>query len=385
MISRDLKDTLVTFLKQFPVVFLTGPRQSGKSTLVKDALPGWSYVNLEDMDQRNLAQQEPNLFLQQLGQKAIIDEAQHVPDIFSRIQLIVDEDSQRRILLTGSQNFLMLEKISQTLAGRTGILKLLPFSIKELESASLLPDLETYLWKGSYPRIYDQHIDPKAFYNGYINTYLERDVRSIRNIGDLTTFRRFVGLCAGRIGQLLNMNSLATETGASMNTIKQWLSVLEASYVLFLLPPYHKNFNKRITKSPKLYFYETGLACRLLLINKPEELINHYARGPIFENMIISEMQKQIRNKGDEPHLYFWRDNHGHEVDLLIDRGTETKAVEIKSGKNVSLNYFSGLDYWQKLSGAGKNDCTVIYGGDQTIETSHGDLMSWEELGNEET
>ncbi|MEX0968139.1 MAG: ATP-binding protein [Bacteroidia bacterium] len=376
MIARLLHPVLNDYVSQFPVIFLTGPRQSGKSTLEK-TLVGWSYVNLEDPDQRNLATNEPALFLAQLGEKAIIDEAQHVPELFSHIQLIVDENPQRKFLLTGSQNFLMLEKITQSLAGRTGILQLLPFSMDELAYVGKLPALETYLWKGSYPRIYDQNIDPKAFYNGYLNTYVERDVRSIRNIGDLATFRRFLGLCAGRIGQLLNMNALATETGTSVNTIKHWLSVLEASYVIYLLQPYHKNFNKRITKSPKLYFYDTGLACRLLLINKPEELLNHFARVQIFESLVITEIRKSLLNAGEMPHLYFWRDSHGHEVDLLIDQGATITAVEIKSGKNPSLNYLKGLKYWQELTSESAETSKVVYAGEQQMRTGHGDLVPW--------
>ncbi|GAB4252556.1 MAG: ATP-binding protein [Saprospiraceae bacterium] len=378
MIKRTLSDTLLGLSQKYPVVFLTGPRQSGKTTLLKSLFPGLPYVSLEDPDTFILVNEDPRGYLANYPEGAVIDEAQRIPQIFSYLQGIVDDKPEVRFILSGSQNFLLMNQISQSLAGRAAVLNLLPLSMEEMQAAGLgFSSYEDAIYKGLFPRIYDRHLEPYEFYPSYLNTFVERDVRQLQNIGDLSTFTRFVRLCAGRVGQVLNVSSLATDAAISTNTAESWLSVLEASFILFRLMPHHKNFNKRIIKRPKLYFYDTGLAASLLFIESRQQLDTHYAKGALFENLIISEFLKYRLNRGRQPNLYFWRDNHGHEVDCVLDHAGELTPVELKSGKTMNKSYFDGLKYWNKLTGHPLEKSYVVYGGEQSLSTGFGQLLSW--------
>jgi predicted AAA+ superfamily ATPase len=378
MIARTLTSKIIALAQKFQVITLTGPRQSGKTTLVKAAFPTLPYVSLEEPDIRQIALSDPRGFLSNYPTGAILDEIQNTPDLFSYIQKLVDENRQLQFILTGSSNFLLMEKISQTLAGRNAVLHLLPFSFAELE-----PGLKTYeslIFKGQYPRIYDRDIAPTDFYPSYIQTYIERDVRLIKNIGDINAFIQFTRLCAGRIGQLLNLTGLANDAGISPNTAKAWLSILESSYVLYRLQPYHSNFNKRLVKSPKLYFYDTGIACSLLGLRDENQVNLHYLKGALFENLILSEFIKRKFNRGENYHPYFWQDSHGKEIDCLLIAGEKITPVEIKSSRTMSTNYFDNLKYWRPLVNLPQGQGYVVYGGDESMQTSAGTFVSWRQL-----
>ena len=366
---------------QFPVTFLTGPRQSGKTTLIKSLRLGLPYVSLEDPDMRVFASKDPRGFLNNYKDGMVIDEAQNVPELFSYIQGLVD-GSKKKYVLSGSQNFLLMDKINQSLAGRVGILKLLPFQIKEIKLQIKDKSFYELLFTGFYPRIYANSISPSDYYPNYINTYIERDVRQLKNIENLRTFTNFLKLCAGRIGQPLNMASLASDAGISPNTAKSWLSLLEASYIVFFLPPHYKNFSKRIIKSPKLYFYDTGVACSLLGIESPRQLATHFAIGSLFENMIILDLVKRKLNAGKQINFYFWKNNTGKEIDLIVDKADAAIPFEIKSGATMNSSYFSNLFYWQKLTNTSPKNLHVIYGGDKSNKTNMGNLISWRDLDN---
>jgi len=336
MIPRSLGEKINALVKVFPVISLTGPRQSGKTTLVRALFPEYAYTNLENIDEREAAEEDPVRFLLMHARTGlIIDEAQKVPDLFSYLQGIVDESGQMgKFILTGSQNFLLLEKITQSLAGRAAVCHLMPFGLPELDGVGLLPDnLDRCMFYGGYPVLYDRKVDPTDYFPSYVQTYIDRDVRSIKNVGDLSTFRRFVKLCAGRVGQLLNLSSLGNELGINYKTVRSWISILEASFIIFLLTPHHKNFNKRLVKQPKLYFYDTGLLCSLLDIRSEKQLASHYLRGSIFESLVVSEYIKLRYHHGFQSNAFFWRNSTGHEIDLLIEDGEHVKAVEIKSAK----------------------------------------------------
>ena len=378
MIARILASKITSLAQKFQVITLTGPRQSGKTTLVRAIFPALPYVSLEDPDIRQIALTDPRGFLSNYPNGAILDEIQNTPELFSYIQRIVDENRQIHFVLTGSSNFLLMEKISQTLAGRTAVLHLLPFSFTELEP--LAEPYENLIFKGQYPRIYDRDISPTDFYPSYIQTYVDRDVRMIKNIGDINAFIQFTQLCAGRIGQPLNYASLANDAGISPNTAKSWLSILESSYILYRLQPYHRNFNKRLVKSPKLYFYDTGVACSLLGIREQEQVNSHYMKGSLFENLILNEFIKRSFNRGENRQPYYWQDNHGKEIDCLLVNGDKVTAIEIKSGKTVSPSYFDNLSYWRSLADLPENLEYVVYGGDQYMQTSAGILISWKNL-----
>jgi predicted AAA+ superfamily ATPase len=380
MIPRTLAAELRRMLKKFPIVSLTGPRQSGKSTLLRHALPGYAYVSLEEPDNRLFCQTDPRGFLETYAGRTIIDEAQHAPGLFSYLQGRVDEAGREGMyVLAGSQNFLMMQSISQSLAGRVALLRLLPFSHEELHRAGLLrPDVNGQIFHGAYPRLYDKGIEPGKYFPSYIQTYVERDVMLLKNIGDTGRFVRFMKLCAGRIGQLLNMSSLANDCGVSVPTVHAWLSVLEASYIVHLLRPEHGNFSKRLVKTPKLYFHDTGLACSLLEIRSADEVDGHYLRGGLFENLVINRVIRHALNRGEEPAVSFWRDKTGNEVDLLAGPGGRRRAFEIKAGATYSPDYFKGLAVWAGLSGASKEDCTAIYTGSQTLSTSRGRVVPWD-------
>lgn len=378
MIERAITSKIISLADKFQVITLTGPRQSGKTTLVKTAFPSLPYVSLEEPDIRQIALTDPRGFLSNYPSGAILDEIQNTPDLFSYIQTRVDEDRQVQFILTGSSNFLLLERISQTLAGRTAVLHLLPFSLVELgEFAS---QYESIIFRGQYPRIYDRDIAPTDFYPSYIQTYVERDVRLIKNIGDINAFIQFARLCAGRIGQLLNLTSLASDAGISPNTARSWLSILESSYILFRLQPYHQNFNKRLVKMPKLYFYDTGVACSLLGIREENQVSLHYMKGALFENLVITEFLKRNFNRGENRQPYFWQDNHGREIDCLLVDGEKIIPVEIKSGKTISTSYFDNFKYWKSVAPATEHPELVVYGGDQSMQISTGSLVSWRDL-----
>ena len=382
MIERTIEEKLRQMTTKFPVVTLTGTRQCGKSTLLKQRFNEFKYISLEDLDRRQFAIDDPRGFLMNFGTPLIIDEAQYAPDLFSYIQTRVDEKNEAGMyILSGSHNFLLMERISQSLAGRTAVLKMAPLSIKELRQASLLPEnLNDWLITGGYPRIYDKEIAPVDFFPNYVQTYLERDVRLLRNISDMSQFVRFLKLCAGRVAQLLNIASLASECGISVPTANAWLSILETSYTIFLLKPYYRNFNKRLIKSPKLYFFDTGLAASLLGLEEPRQMETHYLRGELFENMVISEFMKQAYAQGREPSLYFWRDSNNEEVDLLSEQGTTLECHEIKSAATMHSDHFSSLKTFAKQAQLDTNRLHVVYGGEQDIQTSNGNYISWKNL-----
>ena len=379
MIPRLLGPYLTRDAGLYPVVTLTGPRQSGKTTLARATFPGHVYVSLEEPDTRAFAREDPRGFLDRFDGPVVIDEAQKVPDLLSYIQASVDRDpTPGRFILTGSQNLLLMEKVSESLAGRSAILHLLPFSRAELErqeqpepsgARGLFANRETRLdlWEtirtGFYPPVRDRDIPPEVWLSDYVRTYVERDVRTLLNVGDLEVFERFVKLCAGRIGQLLNSSSLASDCGVSVDTARRWLSVLKTSFLVFLLPPHHRNFSKRIIKSPKLYFHDTGLACLLLGIRTAEQLVSHPLRGALFENHVVSEVGKAYWNHRRIPAFHFWRDQTGHEVDLLIEEGTTLYPVEIKSGATVAGDMMATLAWWSSLAGAEAGEATLIHGG----------------------
>ncbi|KUK78601.1 MAG: Uncharacterized protein XD92_0185 [Proteiniphilum acetatigenes] len=382
MVSRIITEKIKFLAGKYPIITLTGTRQCGKSTLLKSAFPDYRYVSLEDLDLRMMAKDDPRGFLENFASKTIIDEAQYVPELFSYIQTKVDAENKAGMyILSGSHNFLLLQNISQSLAGRTAVLKLAPFSVAELQNASLLPDtLNDFLFTGGYPRIYDKQIAPADFYPHYIQTYLDRDIRTMREISNLSQFVRFLKLCAARTGQLLNIASLANEAEISVPTANAWLSLLESSYVVFLLKPYHNNFNKRLVKSPKLYFYDTGLAASLLGLENAEQLSTHYLRGEIFETMVISDIVKQHFFAGLEPQIYFWRDSNKNEVDLLIESGGQLQAIEIKSSATMKNDFFGTLQLFQSFSGISHENLFVVYGGETDYTTKKGRFISWKNL-----
>ena len=400
IIKRHLERRLVQAVKDFPVVTITGPRQSGKTTLGRMALRRHEYVSLEDPDERRLALEDPRGFLARFSGKVIIDEAQRAPDLFSYIQGIVDTTGrQGQFVLTGSQNFLLLRQISQSLAGRCAILHLLPFSRSELAREDLFPieeiakgsdrtlvgkdnNLFDTLFTGGYPRIHDKGLAPHDWLSGYYQTYVERDVREVLNVGDLETFGRFMGLCAGRTGSLLNLSSLANDCGITHTTARRWLGVLETSFIIRLLRPHHKNFNKRLVKSPKLYFLDSGLLCYLLRIRSAEDLALHASRGAIFESWVVSEAIKNFTHRGLRSDVYFWRDSAGHEVDLLIDTGGDNLLpIEIKSGQTFNPDFAKELNWWRETSGSGERSGVVVYGGEKSFHYKNIHVLSWRTCG----
>lgn len=385
MIPRTLTKKLRAVSAQFPVVTVTGPRQSGKTTLVRNTFKRYAYVSLELPDQRAFALEDPRGFLAQFDGPVILDEAQRAPDLFSYIQGVADEQNRPgQFILTGSQNFLLLQKISQSLAGRCAVLHLLPFSMAELFGRPPMPlekvgkaippsaappghRLMELLFSGLYPRIHDKKLPPGDWLGHYYQTYLERDVRSVLNVGDLEAFSRFVRLCAGRNGQLLNLSSLASDCGITHTTARRWISVLEASFLIVLLRPHHHNFGKRLIKSPKLYFLDTGLLCFLLQIQRARDLHHHAARGPIFESLVLSELYKNYVHQGKPPMLSFWRDTGGHEIDFLIDQGNRLVPVEAKSAQTVAGDFFEGIAYWRDLRRQPQGPAALVYGGHQAF------------------
>jgi len=394
MLNRTLSDKLLALARQFPVVSVTGPRQSGKTTLTRMVFRDYDYISLEDPDEREFAHGDPKGFLKRFTDGVILDEIQRAPALLSYIQGIVDSDrSPGRFVLTGSQQLRVMEKVSQTLAGRTAIVILLPFSLYELlgEPSSdpwkidTLPDkrkkppftLEKILYQGLYPRIYDKKLDAQDWLSAYYRTYVERDVRDIANIGNLETFQRFVRLCAGRTGQLLNHSSLASDCGISHTTARHWISILEAGFIIHLLPPHHANFSKRVIKSPKLYFLDTGLLCYLLRIREPDDILVHAMKGAIFETFVVSELYKAFAHRGEMPPLYFWRDRTGHEVDIVVDTGKKLVPIEIKSGETIVSSLLDGLRYFVSLGSPASKTGVLIHGGEALYRRENFVVRPW--------
>ncbi|MDO9529220.1 MAG: ATP-binding protein [Syntrophales bacterium] len=385
MIPRLAHKTLNELKKRYPVVAITGPRQSGKTTLARHSFPDKPYVSLEDPDQLEFANEDPRGFLARFPDGALLDEVQRCPALLSYIQTNIDLDGRQGLfILTGSQQFGLLSKITQTLAGRVGLVPLLPFSTGELKNQkNTFNDLNELLFKGLYPPIYDRNIPPSNWYANYIVTYIERDVRQILNVKDLSTFQRFVRMCAARTGQLLNLVSLGNDCGISHNTAKAWLTVLEASYIVFLLYPHYNNFGKRLVKSPKIYFYDTGLAAWLLGIQNIDHLSIHPMRGSLFECLVIGELLKDRFNRGLPSNIFFWRDNLGTEIDVLIEEGNTLMPVEIKSGQTITRDYFTGLRKWRKITGSSEDPQYLVYGGDENQVRSGVNVLSWRSITDE--
>jgi predicted AAA+ superfamily ATPase len=386
MIHRELTQTLKQAAKQFKVVTILGPRQSGKTTLAQTTFKKYRYISLEDLDTRAHAQNDPREFLEfhKNDHGIILDEIQHVPTLLSYIQTYVDREKiNGYFILTGSQNFLINEAITQTLAGRMAILTLMPLSLSELEKNDLLPKtVEACIYKGSYPQLYAQKTNIPLWYASYTLSYIERDVRQVTTINELTTFKLFLQMCAGRIGQQLNITALANDCGIPFRTVDRWLSLLQASYIIVLLQPYYKNYSKRLVKTPKLYFFDTGLACSLLGIESEEQVRTHYLKGGLVENLIIADLFKQYYNTARPPHVYFWRDNHGNEVDCIIEKGGMVFPIEIKAGQTVSSSYFSGLNFWNEIAKNDPAQSLVVYTGKEDQKRSLGNVFSWQTAGH---
>lgn len=376
MIPRAIQFKIEDLLSKYPIIAIIGPRQSGKTTLSKLIKPGYNYVNLENLSNRDFAKSDPLGFLETYQNGVIIDEIQYVPQLFSYLQVVTDERHRNgEYIITGSQNFLLMEQISQSLAGRIALFTLLPLSINELQLTNYkVTQWEDYAIGGSYPRKIIQHIESSDYYENYLKTYVERDVRLLKNITNLDLFQKFIQLLAGRVGQLFNQSSLSNELGLDNKTINAWFSLLETSFIAFKLQPYHKNSSKRIIKTPKIYFYDTGLLCYLLGIHTTEELAIHFAKGSIFENLVISELIKNTINSASKSKLYFWRDTAQHEVDVLVETGLKLSAIEIKSGKTIHQDFFKGLDYFKKINPT--SDLKLLYGGFENQDRSSYEVCS---------
>jgi hypothetical protein len=389
MIPRHLAAHILKYSKQYPIIALVGPRQSGKTTLAKALFPDYTYLSLENIDLRQYASADPRGFLKDYGTNLVLDEVQRVPDLFSYLQEIVDiNQDPAQYILTGSSQFLLLEKITQSLAGRIITFKLYPLTYTELfqyPQESKIEDvfhirhshrekidsekLYHLLWTGFYPRIYDKQLDSYKWYENYILTYVERDVRSLLNVRNLRTFENFLRLCASQSGQLMNYTNLANALGVSLPTVKEWISLLEASGLIFILPPFFENYSKRVVKTPKLYFVDTGLLCHLLSIRNIEQLKVHPLKGSIFETFIVSECFKRFYNLGEIPPLYFWRDQTGNEVDLLIHQGQSSFPIEIKLAQTIHSDFKKSIENWLQLKGNSALSGCVVYCGENSQYT----------------
>lgn len=382
-IKREIVYAINKLIGKYPIIALTGPRQSGKTTVLKMAFPDYRYLNLENPDIRDFAEKDPNGFLKEYSEKVIFDEIQRVPHLFSYLQGIVDESGMMgQFILSGSQNFHLMQSITQSLAGRVAIFKLFPFDFQELDSAGLLQkDYLSNLLKGFYPAIYDRDIPSKTFYNNYLQTYVQRDVSELIAIKDLQLFQRFLALCATRAGQLLNLSYLANECSISQPTAKAWLSALENSYILFLLYPHHKNFSKRIVKTPKLYFYDSGLLAHLLKIQSVTQIEANPIKGSLFENMVIAEYVKRMHHKNEPDDIWFWRDTNGNEVDLIIQKSMQDEIVEIKATETIMSDLFKGLNRYASLDTETELIKTLVYGGNVGQKRSTVEVVPWKEFG----
>lgn len=382
MIPRTATSTLERLAKGFPVVALTGPRQSGKTTLAKTVFKEKPYVSLENPDEREFALNDPKRFLARFAQGAILDEVQRCPQLLSWLQGVVDERGiMGDFVLTGSAQLGLVAGITQSLAGRVGRVELLPLSVSELRHAQRLPaSLSQALWQGGYPALYDRPVSPQDWFPNYIATYVERDVRQLLSVRDLGQFQTFVRMCAARTGQLLNLATLGADCGISAVTARQWLTVLETSYIVTLLRPHHRNFGKRLVKTPKLYFLDAGLAAWLMGIRDAQTLETHAARGALFETWVVSELYKQRLNAGQPLDLYFWRDSSGNEVDVLMETATGLQALEIKSGSTFASDWTNGLRKWQKLAQGEALTPALVYGGDHSHAREDLQVWSWSEF-----
>lgn len=381
-IGRHIEEVIRQHKGKYPILAITGPRQSGKTTLLKTAFGDYRYISLENPDNRAFATEDPVGFLRDYPERMIFDEVQQVPGLFSYLQTIVDESRQMgQFILSGSQNFQLLHKITQSLAGRVALFKLLPFDFEEMKSGGLLAETfpEACL-NGFYPAIYDRDIDPTTFYSNYIQTYVERDVTELANIRDLRQFRTFLSLCAARTGQLMNLSSIANECGISQPTAKSWLSILESSYITFQLQPFYRNFSKRVVKTPKIYFYDTGLLCHLLGIRDTGIFSESPLRGSIFENLIIAELLKQNEHRYLHQDYWFWRDSNGHEVDLLTQKGNLYDIFEIKSTQTIMTEHFAGLRYFDEISENSAGEKTLIYGGSTNQSRTLYTVKGWKNI-----
>jgi predicted AAA+ superfamily ATPase len=382
MIKRTAEIRLRKLAATFRSVAVVGPRQSGKTTLCRLVFPQKTYVSLENPDILEFAKADPRGFLSQYKNGAILDEIQRAPQLFSYLQQVLDETKKKGLfILTGSNNFLLQENITQTLPGRIAYLQLLPLSLQELKDSKKIKAV--YGWhilNGGYPEVIAKKIDPVDWYQAYINTYIERDVRQLKNISNLSQFTKLLRLCAGRTGQILNMTSLSNDCGIDQKTVNAWLTILQSSFIIYLLKPYHNNFNKRIIKSPKLYFYDTGVASSLLGINNVKQITAHAAKGPLFENLVITEILKERLNKGLPDNLYYWRDKTGNEVDVVADHTGKLTVLELKAGETISSDFFKGLDYFSSLHKMAENKL-LVYGGKEVQKRSNGTTVTpWNEL-----
>ena len=380
MIERELSTKLLAAAHSFPAVTLTGPRQSGKSTLCRAAFPKLGYANLEPPDIRRFAQDDPRAFLAQFPDGAIIDEVQRCPELPSYLQVLIDRDpTPGKWILTGSQNLTLLQSVSQSLAGRTAVLHLLPLAHGEALRFRKHPaTLDTTLFTGGYPRIFDRNLDPSEWLSAYVATYIERDVRNVLKVGDLTTFQRFVELCAGRTGQLLNLSSLSGDCGISQPTAKAWLSVLEATFIVFRLPAYSRNLRKRLVKMPKLHFYDTGVACWLMGIRNPDQLHAHPLRGALFETWVASEILKSRIHRGEHGGIFHYRDRQGMEADMVVSRGEALSTVEAKAGTTVSDDMLNTVrKVHADLRPSPASEACLVYGGDAAQKRSDVLALPW--------
>ena len=382
MIPRLLTKKIKENAASYPVVAIVGPRQSGKTTLVKECFPNLHYLSLEDLDIREFAEQDPRGFLNQMPEGGIIDEIQRVPQLLSYIQTIVDQTQKPGMfVLTGSNHFLLVKKVSQSLAGRISLLRLMPFTISELKDTSFgNMSLEEFIHHGMYPRIYDQNLNPTEWYLNYADTYLERDLKDFIQVMDLSLFRRFLIIAASNCASICNRTSISNALGISHNTVRAWLSALEMSYIIFMQQPYHRNYKKRVVKTPKLYFYDTGLACALLRIRQAEHLKDHIITGQLFENMVVSELHKESMHRGMIPDFYFWKDHTGHEVDCLYDDGRYLYPMEIKLSQTIHSDFFNGLKYFTGLSRTPPSRAALIYGGAQMQKRFNMNVFGWRDI-----
>lgn len=379
--KRNVSSQISKLKKGFPVISVTGPRQSGKTTFLQHYFSDYTYFNLESPQTREFIESDPQQFLKSNPQNIIIDEVQRLPELLSYIQVHVDKQQKMgSIVISGSQNLLISEKISQSLSGRAGYQNIFPFSLKELATHKLnLSNHYKQILKGFYPALYTRDVEPSLFYSRYLATYVERDARLIKNIQNLSQFQKFMGLLSGRVGQVVNVSALANDTGISPNTAEDWISILEASYIVYRLQPYYKNIGKRLIKSPKIYFYDTGVLCSLLNLSSVNELMNHFAVGSIFENFIISEFKKEISETNRSVQIYFYRDNHGNEIDLIIDTGGNLIPIEIKSSTTFSKTFFKGFEYWKKHVDE-TTQGFVVYGGEDSQKIQDHEIISWMNL-----
>ena len=387
MVTREAEPLVRTLAREFKVVAIVGPRQSGKTTLAKAVFAAKPYASMEDPDQLQFAQEDPRGFLAQYPGGAVIDEAQRCPELFSYLQGVVDRNRDAgQFVLTGSQHFGLVQRITQSLAGRVGFVNLLPFSAPELLAGGWLSaSLDAALLHGGYPPVFDMPAAPERWYNAYLATYIERDVRQLRNVQDLPTFQRVLRLCAGSVGQLADLTRIGNDAGVDQKTVRSWLGVLEASFIVFRLQPHHRNFGKRLVKTPKLYFYDVGVTARLIGIESAEQINTHPLRGALFENWVIVEYLKRRLNAGKESNLFFWRSHGGLEVDLVLEHGQALAPVEIKSAATVSSDWLRPLRRWRELAGDTSVHPVIVYGGDQAQSRSDAAIVPWRQLARRDT